>query len=101
MRQRNCEKTGMLCWLEVEFLSLTAISVAVSLTGAAPFTNMCSTQADNNSRKSRLLCGCQFLWYAIGLKLVCVHRKTSQNDENVVHILKCSVVNNRIKTIRL
>jgi hypothetical protein len=35
-------------------------SVAVSSICAAPFSNMCSTQADNNSRKLRLRCGCQF-----------------------------------------
>jgi hypothetical protein len=30
--------------------------------------NMCSTQADNNSRKLRLRCGCQFPWCAPTLK---------------------------------
>jgi hypothetical protein len=29
---------------------------------------MGSTKADNNSRKSRLRCGCQFPWFALGLR---------------------------------
>jgi hypothetical protein len=33
----------------------------------APFSNMCSTQADNNSWKLRLRCGCHFLWCALAL----------------------------------
>jgi hypothetical protein len=44
------------------FLRLSAICVVVSSICAAPFSNMCSTRADNNSRKSRLRCGCQFPW---------------------------------------
>jgi hypothetical protein len=56
----------MLRCLEIEFLSLPASFFAVSSICAAPFTNMCSTQADNNSRKSRLRCGCQFPWCAPG-----------------------------------
>jgi hypothetical protein len=62
--QRNC---GMLRCLEIEFLSLSASCVAVSPICAAPFSNMCSTQADNNSRKLRLRCGCQFPWCALAL----------------------------------
>jgi hypothetical protein len=34
---------------------------------AAPFSNMCSTQADNSSRKLWLCFGCQFPWCALGL----------------------------------
>jgi hypothetical protein len=41
--------------------------VSVCSICAAPFSNMCSTQADNNSRKLRLRCGCQFPWCALGL----------------------------------
>jgi hypothetical protein len=44
----------MLRCLEVEFLSLSASCVAVSSMYAAPFTNMCSTQAHKSSRKLRL-----------------------------------------------
>jgi hypothetical protein len=40
---------------------------AVSSFCAAPFSNMCSTQADNSSRKFQLRCGCQFPWCALGL----------------------------------
>jgi hypothetical protein len=40
---------------------------AVPFPCAAPFSNMCSTQADNSFRKLRLRCGCQFPWCAIGL----------------------------------
>jgi hypothetical protein len=54
MRQPNCEKTGTLRCLEVEFLSLYASCVAVSSISAAPFSNVCSTKADNNSQN----CGC-------------------------------------------
>jgi hypothetical protein len=50
----------MLSCLKVEFLSLSASCVAVSSICDAPFSNMCSTQADNNSRKLLLRCGCQF-----------------------------------------
>jgi hypothetical protein len=42
---------------------------AVSSICAAPFSNMCSTQADNNSRKLRLRCGCQFHWCALALRI--------------------------------
>jgi hypothetical protein len=31
---------------------------------------MCSTRADNNSRKWRLRCGCQFPWWAFALTCV-------------------------------
>jgi hypothetical protein len=41
--------------------------VAVSSICADPFSNMCSTQADNNSRKLQLRCGCQFPWCALAL----------------------------------
>jgi hypothetical protein len=68
-RQRNSEKTGMLLCLEVEFLSLSASCVAVSSICAAPFSNMCSTQADISSRKFRLHCGCQFPWCALALRV--------------------------------
>jgi hypothetical protein len=34
--------------------------VAISSICAAPFSDMCSSQADNSSRKLRLRCGCQF-----------------------------------------
>jgi hypothetical protein len=34
----------------------------VSSVCAAPFSNICSIQADINSRKLRLRCGCQFPW---------------------------------------
>jgi hypothetical protein len=60
--------TGMLRSLEVEFLSPSASCVAVSSICAAPVSNMCSTQADNSSRKLRLRCGCQFPWCALALK---------------------------------
>jgi hypothetical protein len=42
---------------------------AVSSVSVAPFSNMCSTQADNSSRKLRLRCGCQFPWCALGLRV--------------------------------
>jgi hypothetical protein len=58
----------MLRCLEIEFLSRSASCVAVSSICAAPFSNMCSTQVDNNSRKLRLRCGCQFLWCALALR---------------------------------
>jgi hypothetical protein len=29
----------------------------------------CSTQADTNSRKSRLRCGCQFLWCTLTVRV--------------------------------
>jgi hypothetical protein len=60
----------MLRCQEIEFLSLSASCVAASSICAAPFSNMCSTQADNNSLKSRLRCGCQFPWCAFGLRAV-------------------------------
>jgi hypothetical protein len=44
--------------------------IAVSSICAAPFSIMCSTQADNNSRKLRLRCGCQFPLCALALILV-------------------------------
>jgi hypothetical protein len=51
----------------------------------APFSDMCSTQADNSSRKLRLRCGCQFPWCAAALR---------------VHVLK-SVAGKRIgKTLQ-
>jgi hypothetical protein len=46
--------------LEVEFLSLSESYVAVSSICTAPFSNTCSSQTDNNSRKLLLRCGCQF-----------------------------------------
>jgi hypothetical protein len=67
MRQHHYEKTSMLRCLEVEFLSLSMSCVAVSSICAAPFSNMCSTQADNNSRKFWLRCSCKFLWCALPL----------------------------------
>jgi hypothetical protein len=39
----------------------------VSSIYAAPFSNICSTQADNNSRKLRLRSGCQFPSCALAL----------------------------------
>jgi hypothetical protein len=63
----------MLRCLEVEFLSLSANCVALSSICAAPFSNMCSTQADNNSRKLRLRCGCQFPWCALALIVTCCY----------------------------
>jgi hypothetical protein len=59
----------MLHCLEIEFLGLFASCVTVSSISAASFTSMCSTQADNNSRKSWLRCRCQFPWCALGLTL--------------------------------
>jgi hypothetical protein len=48
---------------------------AVSSICDAPFSDMCSTQADSNSRKLRLRCGCQFPWCILALRiLVCVQR---------------------------
>jgi hypothetical protein len=41
------------------------------LNGAAQIEGtamQCSTQADNNSRKLRLRCGCQFRWCALALR---------------------------------
>jgi hypothetical protein len=38
----------------------SASCVAVSSICAAPFSSTCSTQSDNNSRKLRLRCSCQF-----------------------------------------
>jgi hypothetical protein len=55
----------MIRCLEVEFLSLPASCVAVSSICSAALTSMCSTQADNNSRKLRLRCGCQCPWCAL------------------------------------
>jgi hypothetical protein len=49
--------------------------VAVSSICAAPFSNMCSTQANKNSRKLRLRCGCQFPWCAFAVKNVSSVRK--------------------------
>jgi hypothetical protein len=69
MRQRNCEGIGMLRRPEVEILSLSASRVAVSSIRAAQVSTMCPTQADNNSRKLRLRCGCQFPWFALSLRL--------------------------------
>jgi hypothetical protein len=43
--------------------------VAVSSICAAPFSNIRSSQADKNSRKLRLRCGCQFPWCAFGLRV--------------------------------
>jgi hypothetical protein len=42
--------------------------VAVTSICATPFTNKCSTQADNSSRKLRLRCGCHFPWRALALR---------------------------------
>jgi hypothetical protein len=44
------------------------LCVAVSSIYAAPFSNTCSSQADNNARKLRLRCGCPFPWSAHALK---------------------------------
>jgi hypothetical protein len=44
------------------------INIVVSSICAAPVSNMCSTQVDNNSRKLRLRCGCQFPWCALALR---------------------------------
>jgi hypothetical protein len=41
-----------------------------SFTLFLPFSNMCSTQADNNSRKFRLRFGCQFPWCALALSIL-------------------------------
>jgi hypothetical protein len=43
--------------------------VAISSIRAAPFGNMCSTRADNDSTKLRLRCSCQFPWCAPGLRV--------------------------------
>jgi hypothetical protein len=43
----------------------SASRVAVSSICAAPFSSTCSTQSDNNSRKSRLRCSWQFPWCAL------------------------------------
>jgi hypothetical protein len=59
----------MLRCLEVEFLSLSVSCGAVSSKCSAEFSNMCSTRADNSSRKLRLRCGCQFPWYALVLSV--------------------------------
>jgi hypothetical protein len=45
----------------------TCYGIVVSSICAAPFSNMWSTQADNNSRKLRLRCGCQFPWCVLAL----------------------------------
>jgi hypothetical protein len=45
-----------------------AIGNTISSICAAPFSNMCWTQADNSSRKLRLCCGCQFPYCALALK---------------------------------
>jgi hypothetical protein len=37
-------------------------------------SNMCSTQADNNSQKLWLRCCCQFPWCALGLTVLWSHR---------------------------
>jgi hypothetical protein len=47
---------------------------------AAPFSNMCSTQAVNNSRKLQLCCGCQFPWCALALN---VQLKVERNKEGM------------------
>jgi hypothetical protein len=60
----------MLRCLEVEFFSLSASCVAISLLCAAPFSSMCSTQSNTNSRKLRLRYGCQFLWCALALSVL-------------------------------
>jgi hypothetical protein len=44
----------MLRCLDVEFLSLPSNCIAVSSVYTDPFSNVCSTQADNSSRKLRL-----------------------------------------------
>jgi hypothetical protein len=58
----------MLRCLEVDFLSLSASYVVVSSICATPFSNMCSTQADNSSWKLRFHCGCQFPWCALAIR---------------------------------
>jgi hypothetical protein len=42
----------------------------VASVSAALFSNMCSTQADNSSRKLRLRCGCHFPWCALALLIL-------------------------------
>jgi hypothetical protein len=68
MQQHNCEKTGLLCCLEVEFLSLPSSSIVIFASCAAPFSSMCSTQAVNSSQKSQLCCNCLFPRCALTLK---------------------------------
>jgi hypothetical protein len=43
--------------------------VAVCSICATPFSSTYSTQCDNNSRKLRLRCGCQFFWCAPALNV--------------------------------
>jgi hypothetical protein len=58
----------MLPCLKIEFLSLSASCVAFSSICAATFSNMCSTQDDNSSRKLGLRCGCLFPLCVLALR---------------------------------
>jgi hypothetical protein len=51
------------------------IALPFSSICAAPFSNMCSTQADNNSRKLRLRCGCQLPWCALARRVLDLPRE--------------------------
>jgi hypothetical protein len=73
----------MLCCLEVEFLSLSESCVAVSSICAAPFSNMCSTQADNNSQKLQL---------PVSLVCSCPNKKKKKKKEFWVGLLKLQIV---------
>jgi hypothetical protein len=61
-------------------------SVRCSSICAALISNMCSTQADNNSRKLRLRCDCQFPWCALGLTVVIL---TVYNFQFLLYIVMC------------
>jgi hypothetical protein len=50
------------------FRELRCSCVAVSSVCAPPFSSTSSTQSDNNSRKLRLRCGCQFPWCVLAFK---------------------------------
>jgi hypothetical protein len=53
----------------LSFSSLSASCAAISSICAAPYINMCSTQADYNSRKMRLRCGYLFPWCVLAARV--------------------------------
>jgi hypothetical protein len=59
---------------------------AVSSICAVPFSNMCWTQANNNSRKLRLLCACQFSWCAFARRPRNVNGKLQKSTSNLSQV---------------
>jgi hypothetical protein len=64
------------------------VCVQVSSICAAPFSNICSTQADNSSWKLRLRCGCQFPRCALSIFLLICDPTVSVRFEVLVIVTR-------------